>query len=81
MRVGDNYYHLIYSSTKGVAVQVLQYNLITAIVFLNLSLIVDCSVLFILCPKPFTSVRNTVLEKSTRVGADYQYVTINQSWI
>ncbi len=29
------------------------------------------------CPKPFTGARNTVLGKSTRVGADYQYVTVN----
>ncbi len=29
------------------------------------------------CPKPFTGMRNTVLGKSTRVGADYRYVTVN----
>ncbi len=29
------------------------------------------------CPKPFTGVEEHCLEKSTRVGADYQYVMIN----
>ncbi len=29
------------------------------------------------CPKPFTGIEEHCLEKSTRVGADYQFVMIN----